>query len=425
MSTIQPANPSCDRADRKEISAIRPLHRLLPLALLTLSCVAAAAQFERPREEVRPSEHPDEPSKEERQLHEAEATHFEIDTRNLTPSERLRMRWWLEWKVQGEHGPPPVAPARHLNWVRTRHANNTSDYAAYDVSPTLTSSSQPLTSDQLHSIYNSGSAIVNSGDVPRGSNWAELTGNKGAVTVIHQQESLNRDWNQISQATALADRPLPPARTVIFNALPQETAPRASEDELRRMNIVGKTESWKALNDQIRNSSAGIQSHVATKQALLTELATGDSDVIVVYAHFDGLRLHLPGGSAANHANLADYTIGVDELAKINRTGSPAKNRVIVLAACSTAAHASNADSLVQVLLKQGIAGSVLATDKPYDARNIPDLMQRLKSQQPLRQAGGQLRQYVELRPISPLQLQPIPLQSIHPVQESETNSGE
>jgi len=319
------------------------------------------------------------------------------------------------------NGHLPAVQARHVNWVRTQNPDGAYGYAAHDVSPDGVASPKLLSSQDLHNIYGSDMPIVNSGDVPHGSNWAELTGNKGAVTIIHEKNSLNRDWKEVSEATALGGRPLPPNRTIVYNALPQETEIRASAHERARMNITGSKEAWKAVNDQIHDASAGIQSHVATKQALLDEFARGDSDVIVVYAHFDGLRLHLPGGSAANHANLADYTIGIDELAKIDRTSNPPKNRVIVLAGCSTASHPVNADSLVQVLLNRGMARTVLATDKPYDARDIPALMQRLKAQQPLRQAGGQLRQYVELQRNGLPAFQPYQLSS----KESEVHSGE
>jgi hypothetical protein len=72
------------------------------------------------------------------------------------------------------------------------------------------------------------------------------------------------------------------------------------------------------------------------------------------------------------------------------------RDRVIILAACSTAAPTMNG-SLASLLLRKGIARTALATEHPNDARDIPELMARLRSGTPPRQAGGQLRQYVEL----------------------------
>jgi hypothetical protein len=86
----------------------------------------------------------------------------------------------------------------------------------------------------------------------------------------------------------------------------------------------------------------------------------------------------------------------VDEIAAVDRTRGLSVNRVIVLAACNAAVKSPT--SLVSMLLQKGIARTVLATDQTYDARDIPALMARLKSQTPLRRAAGQLHQYVELK---------------------------
>jgi hypothetical protein len=289
---------------------------------------------------------------------------------------------------------------------------------------------RPLSHEELEKLYASGYPVVNSGDVPSGSNWRAFTADKGEFTVVHEKGSANRDWEEVSGATALANHPLDPAHTVVFNALPQETEREAGVRERSRMGVAGSTAAWKAVNERIGKASEGYQSHLATKQALLDELQHGTADVIVVYAHFDGERLHLPGGSGANHGSLSDHTISIEELAKIDRAMSPmslANPRVIVLAACNTASHPANVDSLVQVLLKRGIARTVLATDQPYDARDIPDLMQRLQAKTPLRKAGGQLRQYVELHPPSPLPHLPFNFETNfpNPLQESETHPGE
>jgi hypothetical protein len=199
------------------------------------------------------------------------------------------------------------------------------------------------------------------------------------------------------------------------------------------MQIGGDTKAWKNINGRIADvsdkaqSSEKIQAKVATKKELLDELEYGSSDVIIVYAHYDDVhqRLHLPGGSGENHANLSDHSISVDEIAKLNRTAG-AQNRVIILASCSTARHQGSVDSLAQVLLKHGIARSVFATDEPYNATNIPDMMQRLQAKAPLRKATGQLRQYVELRSPGGLPQEPFDSRMIPQIfKGSEIDSGE
>jgi hypothetical protein len=210
--------------------------------------------------------------------------------------------------------------------------------------------------------------------------------------VIHEKTSANADPRAIHEATELGGRVLDPGTTKVFNALPQETDPRASSIELQRMGgIVGTRDAWAAVNRRIRESAEGFTVHSAKKTALLSELQYGNSSVVVIYAHFDGERLYLPGSNGE--------TMSVDEIASIDRTrDSTVRNRVIILASCSTAAKPVNsqAQSLVQVLLQKGIARTVFATDRPYDARDIPALMARLKSM-PLREASGALQQHVEL----------------------------
>ena len=88
--------------------------------------------------------------------------------------------------------------------------------------------------------------------------------------------------------------------------------------------------------------------------------------------------------------------ITLEDLAGIVRRGDPAvAHRRIVLVACRTA-DVGEAGSIARKLLQNGIARTVFATDKPYDARAIPALLERLKSQS-LQQGGGQLKQYVRL----------------------------
>ena len=381
---------------------MRLSYKAISAVVLALSCALMRAQEPMPKMEA-PTPHTPE---EERVNGEGElpatdlifapgASHIDVPPEILISRRRA--------DVQAMNVP---VPATHIEWVRVRNQDGTSAYHGYQVNESNASGPAPrrlLSTQELDKIYSTGQTVVNSGDVPSGQNWHAYTADKGDFTVVHEKGSANSTWDAVSGAVALGDQPLNPQRAVIFNALPHETELRASQREHMRMQIGGSTKAWKDLNDRIAHASDKIQSKVATKKELLDELAHGNADVIVVYAHFDGERLHLPGGSAANHENLSDYSISVDEIAKIDRAtnsspGNGARNRVIVLASCSTARHQGNVDSLAQVLLKHGIARTVFATDQPYDANNIPDMMERLQAQAPLRKATGQLRQYVELR---------------------------
>jgi hypothetical protein len=254
-----------------------------------------------------------------------------------------------------------------------------------------------LQRSELQQLYAGALPVVNSGDVPRGGAWNQLTANTGHLVVIQEPHSANRTLGDIDHATRLGSRPLDPARTRVFNALPNETEVAASKRERDRMGIVGSREAWVNVNHRIRQESSALHSQIADKKGLLEELQHGNSHVVILYAHFDGQKLFLPGAGGA--------TLSIDEIASLaNRADDPAvQDRVIVLAACGTAADANRAipmvdsRSLASLLLEKGIARTVLATDRPYDAREIPALMKRLASGTPLREAGGQLRQYVEV----------------------------
>jgi len=275
-------------------------------------------------------------------------------------------------------------------WKKTGSLENYHQYRAFEVDQSG-GAERPLSLQGLDNLYKSGSPVVNTGDMPRGEDWRKYVFSHSDQVVIHEKASANRDPAAVAHATELAARPLDRRATRIFNALPQETDPASSFLERTRMGIGGSQAAWQTMNAQIKSVSRGFASQVADKKALLDELHYGSASVVVIYAHFDGTRLYLPGSNGDS--------LSVEEIARVDRTRDPAaRERVIILAACSTAHHFSTSGSLTSVLLEKGIARTVLATDQPYDARVIPDLMARLAAGTPIREAGGQLLQHVELR---------------------------
>jgi len=373
------------------------LATMLVASVFAASAVRALAQVpEIPREQpVEGTEHPAEDDRQQDRILPADG-HLDIDSQELR---RLTSRRSVP--------PDPV----QVLWKATPNPVRGLDYRAY-----LTSKDggapRLLTPSDLQQLYNASAPVVNTGDVPQGGNWQQLTANHGDKVVIHEKTSGNASWVDIAGAVELAGKPLSPATTRVFNALPRETSPGESLRELHRMSIVGTGEAWTAVNERIKQETDGFHTEVADKKALLDELHYGHSNVIIVYAHFDGNRLYLPGAEGG--------TLSVDEIAKIDRSGDLAvRDRVIILAACNTAAPA-HSGSLASLLLQKGIARTVLATDHPYDARDIPALMARLRSGKPLRESAGQLRQYVELdRQIR------LTVQILWQFTESETSSGE
>jgi hypothetical protein len=290
-----------------------------------------------------------------------------------------------------------AAPAAHtVYWQTTRDGNGRPSSRAYEVVPDVPPPGRPLGLEGLKALVHSG-PIVHSGEVPSVDNLEKLTGSRGADTVIHESSSANRDPAEIDHAEKLGRLPLNPGNTHIFNALPQETGVAASTQERTRMGLqrTGTPEAWRRVNDEIERTTEGFPRAVATREAILEELQHGSSDVIVLYAHFDGERLHLPG----KDGTLKENSISVDEIARMqSRSGDPkVRDRVIVLVSCNGATQIKG-HSLAEAILAKGIARTVFATDKPYDARQIGELMTQIKAQAPIREAGGQLHQYVELR---------------------------
>lgn len=304
------------------------------------------------------------------------------------------------------------ANLRHILWKKTKDPVKGFTYKAQEEDTGAGASTRVLSEKDLDQIYKSSKVVVNSGDVPHGPRWKEFTADYASRIVIHEKTSANADLATINEATVLGNRMLDPGSTMVFNALPQETSPDGSGIERARMgDIVGTRDAWLRINKLITDAVEGFTVKVADKKTLLDELQNGHSDFIIIYAHFDGERVHLPG--------IGGETLSVDEIARIDRTKeTTVRDRVIILAACSTAAKGQS-ESLVQVLLNRGIARTVFATDRPYDARDIPALMERLKVK-PLREAAGQLQQHVELE-----QPQIFPKRFQMTFKESEVFSGE
>jgi hypothetical protein len=348
--------------------------KLLPLLAFVTCSLSLSAQFPHPE---MPREAPVERPPEERLPPESSNGH--INGRVNLPSEESR-------NARNDFFPIP----KRVIWERS--ADPSRPYAAYELTPGPPPQKVKLDRDALKNLQASKVPIVYSGDIPRGEAWQDFIAKQSTTTIIHEPTSANKDLHSIAEATALGKRPLS-QNTKVFNALPQESDPVASHQERTRMDLqnTGTAGAWKSLNESIRPEVERFDHPFAAKKAILNELGTGTSDVVLIYAHFDGERLHLPG----REGTYGDHIISVDEIASLKRTVS--SDRIIVLVACETA-KPRNGRSLASVLLQHGLARTVFATEQKYDARNIPALMKKLREPVPLREAGGQLMQYVELQ---------------------------
>jgi hypothetical protein len=252
-----------------------------------------------------------------------------------------------------------------------------------------------------------GQRIIHTGWYPRGDNWDVYLRSQSGV--IHLDGSANVGIDQVLRAAQLGNVPLSGSNTIVFNALPYETARIPSLKELSRMEVSLRRSDWIDLNRRIDDAQDPLTGTVfakvysratATKMALLNELRDGDSNVLLIYAHFDGVNLVLPGSMGGE--------ISMDELRALHRTDGlhrPSRDRVVVLASCNAASEDSENQSLASILLKNGIATSVFATDQLYSAQNIPSLLKDLFSNKPIRSAAPNLKQFVGLLDVHPLLL--------------------
>jgi hypothetical protein len=250
-----------------------------------------------------------------------------------------------------------------------------------------------LKQSDISDLYKSGENVLHTGPGTQDRAWHKFFISKfPAATIIHERESANQNQADLHWATEVARRPVDPAKTVIYNATPQQRESLLFASEKARMRIGGEAEGWAGLNDEIAKRSIGFPpARVATRQALLNELATGTSNLILVYAHFDGATLHMP--DAAGRQGVGITLDDINALAD----RPDARDRVIVLVACSTGKATAGDSSLVSLLLKKRLARAVLATALPYDAQRIPAFLQSLSAGDPPSKADPQLRPYVEL----------------------------
>lgn len=265
----------------------------------------------------------------------------------------------------------------------------------------------PAVSDVKNFLQSGGDhMILSTGTLPSDrvfrQQWRELNDEYPDRIIVREPESANRTPDSINAARKLGDGRVDPATMKIFNALPYEHEIGNFILEQNRMAIGGTPDVWRRINEDIKKASEGFKDvQTATRKQILDEFEFGTSSAMIIYAHYADGHLYLPGAHGG--------TISIDEIRQIVRKDGGAKNRVIILAACSTGRRAEDTRSLTSVLLEKGIAGTVMATDRPFDAKLIPDLIGRLKAGVPLRKAGapgppgtqgrprGYLQQYVEL----------------------------
>lgn len=190
------------------------------------------------------------------------------------------------------------------------------------------------------------------------------------------------------QAAALIVKPFGLDEVVVFDGLPHETGPANSRSELRRMGLTSSAKEWKTVRQDIHSAIGTITTEIATKGALEKELRSGSKNVLFLIAHSDSESIFLPGLHGAR--------LSMKELDQIQRDAAP--NRVVVLLACKTGQVNGKTNSIAEIILKNKLAATVLATDGYIYAKDLSDMLREFQSHGVLGQAFPDLRPIVQLK---------------------------
>jgi hypothetical protein len=226
--------------------------------------------------------------------------------------------------------------------------------------------------------------MVFSGEVwPEDETWAR---GQGLRYVVRSHVSPKQHWAEYAAAAALVSLPFQPYKTVLLDALPYEEKPDKSRAELKRMGLAPKPVAWQMARQEIASATQLIKRVRATKATLEGELKVGDSNILFLIAHSDSKSLFLPG--------LNGERLDISELNSIRRDAAP--NRVIVLFACSAGEVSTSTESIADVLIRNRLATSVMASGGLVYADQLAAKLRRLNNGEALRNVLSDLTTIVQ-----------------------------
>jgi hypothetical protein len=246
----------------------------------------------------------------------------------------------------------------------------------------------------IRGILTDGIPTISFGETPPPDVLQEILPAAANYDFVHLSAySPNETPWQILEAGALGQTGISPKKTSIFNALPINSNWGTSIVELRRLGVGGTRKEWRQLDRSIAEQSSQWNHYRrATKRSLLEELAHGNDNVVILFAHGNSQRLYLPGAVGGS--------ISSKDLDRIRRSQAP--SRVVVLFSCNAATHDATKPPLADQILKNRLARTVFAADTQLDAQTIPAVLQKLASGERLRSSlQPKLKQMVQLEPSS------------------------
>jgi hypothetical protein len=243
-----------------------------------------------------------------------------------------------------------------------------------------------LSADQTKGCFNREDLFVLSGYItPADEQWFKT--NK-AKYVIGSAFSPKQFKSEQAQAAALLLKRFSAEEIVVFDGLPHEKTAARSHAELRRMGLPASTKAWRDARKDIHDALGNITTETANKEGLQQELRFGSKNVLFLMAHSDSESIYLPG--------LRGGKLSMKELNQIQRDAAP--DRVVVLLACKTGQVSGKTSSIAEIILKNKLATTVLATDGYIDAAELGSMLREFQSHGDLSRAFPDLRAIVELK---------------------------
>jgi hypothetical protein len=243
-----------------------------------------------------------------------------------------------------------------------------------------------LSANQTKECFNEKDLFVLSGYVtPADEQWFKTNKAKYVIASAFSPKEFKREQ---AQAAALLLKRFGSDEIVAFDGLPYEKVAARSRAELRRMGLPVSIKAWRDARKDIHDALGNIATKTANKDGLEQELRSGSKNVLFLMAHSDSESIYLPG--------LRGGRLSMKELNQIRRDAAP--NRVVVLLACKTGQVNGKTNSIAEIILKNKLATTVLATDGYVDAAELGSMLREFQSHGDLSRAFPDLRAIVELK---------------------------
>jgi len=247
------------------------------------------------------------------------------------------------------------------------------------------------TPDALLRLLEERQPLVSVGDsLPE--QWESVVKDKGVPHVQVSDHSPKRTLAEHAAAARRLDTRLESGNIGLFSALPRGSERDVILDRLEALGLpLDQADAWREVDQDVAalEARSGHRIETLTKPGLLNELRVGTTEIVVLFAHSLDGSIRLPDGER----------VTPEEIAGIQR--DQVASRTIVLISCGAGATNASDISIAEILLKNGLAGSVIAPPGLVNATEIPEMLRRLFNGETLNQSFNRRLPY---RAVSRLQ---------------------